>query len=527
MGQKNLASHVSTKTTPQSEPVHGKVQVENNAGGYVFKLDPWKQLDRFLILGSEGGTYYVSEKELTQENAAVVRACLALDPKGTVEMIRDVSVSGRAPKNEPAILALAIAAKTPASRFDAYRVMHEVCRIGTHLFHFAEYVKALGGWGRSTRDAFARWYTNRSLDSLALQVVKYQRRDGWSHRDVLCKAHPFTEDKARNGIFEYVVKGAAPESPHPLIGAVEEAKALTKKESLPRLIELVTAHGLPHECVPNEQKKHPELWEAMLPSMGLTAVVRNLAKMTNVGLLKPLGKANGAVLAKLADVDAMKRQRVHPMALLIALKQYEKGHGDKGKLSWVPVPAIVDALNDAFYAAFDAVIPSGKATLVGVDVSGSMAAPISGSSTLSCCDAATAMAMLAIRTEPNSMAARFNTGMQPLTFTKKTRLDDALEQTRSINGGGTDCSLPMLWALVQKIQAEVFWVVTDNETWAGKIHPFQALRQYREKTGINAKLVVMGMASTGFTIADPSDAGMMDVVGFDAAVPPVVADFAR
>jgi 60 kDa SS-A/Ro ribonucleoprotein len=34
------------------------------------------------------------------------------------------------------------------------------------------------------------------------------------------------------------------------------------------------------------------------------------------------------------------------------------------------------------------------------------------------------------------------------------------------------------------------------------------------------------MASNGFTIADPADAGMLDVVGFDPAVPQVISDFA-
>jgi len=40
-------------------------------------------------------------------------------------------------------------------------------------------------------------------------------------------------------------------------------------------------------------------------------------------------------------------------------------------------------------------------------------------------------------------------------------------------------------------------------------------------------LIVVGMVSNGFTIADPDDAGMLDVAGFDTAVPQVMADFAR
>ena len=51
------------------------------------------------------------------------------------------------------------------------------------------------------------------------------------------------------------------------------------------------------------------------------------------------------------------------------------------------------------------------------------------------------------------------------------------------------------------------------------------LRRYREKTGIDARLIVVAMTSGGFTLADPSDAGMLDVVGFDASAPQIIRDF--
>jgi 60 kDa SS-A/Ro ribonucleoprotein len=85
----------------------------------------------------------------------------------------------------------------------------------------------------------------------------------------------------------------------------------------------------------------------------------------------------------------------------------------------------------------------------------------------------------------------------------------------------------MLYALSRGLSVDAFVIYTDSETWAGQMHPVQALRLYRERTGINAKLVVVGMVSNGFSIADPGDAGMLDVVGFDTATPAVIADFIR
>jgi 60 kDa SS-A/Ro ribonucleoprotein len=104
-------------------------------------------------------------------------------------------------------------------------------------------------------------------------------------------------------------------------------------------------------------------------------------------------------------------------------------------------------------------------------------------------------------------------------------LESALELYRTVQFGATDCAQPMLWAMRHRVEADAFVVYTDNETWAGDVHPVEALWQYRERTGIPAKLVVVGMASTGFSIADPNDAGMLDVVGFDTAAPNAIADF--
>jgi len=118
-------------------------------------------------------------------------------------------------------------------------------------------------------------------------------------------------------------------------------------------------------------------------------------------------------------------------------------------------------------------------------------------------------------------------GITPLTISPRQRLDDVVKTMQAVPFGGTDCALPMLWALEKGVKADAFVIYTDSETWAGTIHPVQALRQYRERTGIPARLVVVGMVANEFSIADPNDAGMLDVVGFDTAAPDLIAAFAR
>ena len=106
-------------------------------------------------------------------------------------------------------------------------------------------------------------------------------------------------------------------------------------------------------------------------------------------------------------------------------------------------------------------------------------------------------------------------------------LDDAVKTVSDLPFGGTDCALPMLYAQAQKREIDAFVIYTDSETWAGDIHPAQALGEYRRASGIDSRLVVVGMVSNGFSIADPADLGMLDVVGFDTATPQVISDFAR
>jgi 60 kDa SS-A/Ro ribonucleoprotein len=543
-----LSKWFGTKKTPQSAAIPGTSQVPNSAGGFAFAVDAWTRLDRFLILGSESGSYYATERKLTREAAEGVLRCLQLDGRRVVDRIVEISDEGRAPKNDPALFALALAAKLGdvETRRAAFAALPRVARIGTHLFHFAEYVKALGGWGRGTMRAFARWYTEMEAGRLALQAVKYQRRDGWSHRDLLRKAHPRAKDERQQAIFHWMTKGweSVGEVPHPdevlaMIWAFERAKSLRERKDVALLIQLIGDYRLPHECVPTEMKQHPEVWEALLPDMGPTAVLRNLGKMTEVGLLGAFSEAERLVVSRLERAEGLRAARVHPLQILVALNTYAQGHGGKGKLTWTPRQKVVDALDGAFYLAFEAVEPTRARTLLALDVSGSMAGGlVAGMPGITPRVGSAAMALITAGVEPNHEFVAFTTGpnrsmhrgggggITPIAISPRSRLDQVVMSVSDLPFGGTDCALPMIWAAKNRVPVDIFCVYTDSETWAGHIHPVQALRAYRDEMGIGAKLVVIGMVSNGFSIADPDDGGMLDVVGFDTATPSVIADFA-
>ncbi len=524
---------INLRSTPQTERADSR-QVANNAGGFTFEVTPEVRLRRFLTLGVEGGTYYVGAKDLAKENAGVVLDFAKNRTADLVNEIVTISTVGRAPKQNPALFALAAAASLGDvdGRRTALDALPLVARTGTHLFLFARYVEQFRGWGRGLRRAVAHWYTEQSVDDLAFQAAKYRQREGWTHRDLLRLSHPETLEDGRKRLYDWICGRDANLEGLRLIEGFKRAQTAPVK-AIP---DLVRDYRLSWEMLPDAVLTEAATWEALLDNgMPQTALMRQLPRLTNLGLLAPLGSRAKAVADQLADPEKLRKARVHPVNVLVALRTYSAGRAARGDSTWKPSRPIVDALDAAFYKAFEAVEPTNKRHLLALDVSGSMTAPISGLP-LSAREASAALALVTAATESYHQIVGFTADrggwssgavLRELSISPRQRLDDAIRAVSNLPFGGTDCALPMLWAMENNIDVDVFSVYTDSETYAGRMHPHQALRQYRERVNPNAKLIVVGMTSTNFTIADPSDAGMLDVAGFDSAVPTLLADFAR
>jgi 60 kDa SS-A/Ro ribonucleoprotein len=537
---------VTTRATPQTRPADPR-QVPNSAGGYAFALNDLARLRRFLVLGVDGGTYYATERELTRANAEVVLRLARERPIDLVNVVVEVSTAGRAPRQNACLFALAAAAglADEDGRAHALSLLPSVARTGTHLFIFAGYVEQFRGWGPLLRRGVSSWYLDRPVVELAYDVIKYRQREGWSHRDLVRLAHPVATpgDAARRRLLDWVVHRRALNfndryalvAGHPeleRLEAFERAQATTD----PRIhAELVHDHGLPWEALPDAALSQPRVWEALLErGLPLGALLRQLPRLTRLGLLDPLNGAwTARVCARLTDAVALRRARVHPVRVLLALRTYALGRNPSGQ-TWTPSGPVVDALDAAFYAAFGAVEPTGKRLLLALDVSASMGYATLGDLSLTAREASAALALVTASVETRYQVVGFTSGrgrrdaaLTPLAISPRQRLDDAVRAASNLPFGGTDCALPMLYALDRGLEVDCFVIYTDNETWAGDVHPHEALRRYRERTGIAARLVVVGMTSTGFTIADPTDPGTLDVVGFDAATPTLLSDFAR
>jgi 60 kDa SS-A/Ro ribonucleoprotein len=123
------------------------------------------------------------------------------------------------------------------------------------------------------------------------------------------------------------------------------------------------------------------------------------------------------------------------------------------------------------------------------------------------------------------MIRGFSTSFIDLGISDSDSLKQVMAKTGNKTFGRTDCSLPMQWALENGIEIDTFAIFTDNDTWAGREHPHEALNRYRKETGIPARLIVVASAGSWNTIGDPNDAGTLNLSGFDSSAPKVLADF--
>ena len=360
----------------------------------------------------------------------------------------------------------------------------------------------------------ARWYMDKTVEQVVHQTVKYRQRNGWTHGDILRKCHaaPDPGDTARRQVFQWLAHGDMPEENGAtrLIHAFEKAKNADADE----LASLIREHEMTWEMIPTGMRGKKEIWDALMDNMPITALVRNLANMTRAGAVAPMNFRRAVDVIQTIGADGT--ERIHPVSVLWALMTYRAGRSARNDRRWDPVSQVTGALDAAFERSFINAPRTDRRFYLAVDISGSMSRfTIAGVPGLTPRMGAAAMAMAIARREPNHHILGFasRTGrsarelgdavMAGLDITAGDSLTDAMDKTQRMPFGGTDCALPMLHALENGIPVDCFVILTDQETWAGDVHPAEALRRYRRETGIPAKLAVVAMVSNGFSLADP------------------------
>lgn len=485
-------------------------------------ISDFDMVQRFLMIGSTDASYSPTGKAKVAFDA--IDRALEQDFKQVLHLVETISTSGRAPKNDPAIALLAYIASNPNYSADAFAILGKVCRIGTHLFQFVDNYKGAGGkWNAVAKRAVSAWYTSRPENRLAIQMLKYQQRNGWSHRDVLRLAHVKPQTPVQNAMFRFA---ACDEPDSNLPDLYNSVAKMNSGDMTPGQVAALieTTPDVSWEMVPSKYRSDKNVLAALVPNMGLTALIRQLGLLTANGVVDSSAMRN-MISNKLTNAKDLKNGRVHPITILNAFKQYRMGRGQLGDKQWVPDAKITSALDDAFYLAFDSVEDTGENYMVGIDISGSMqGAEVLGMKNLRASEVAVVMGMAAVRTQKNAELLGFGRKAVNMGITADMSLQAAMNRYQSLHWDGSSTNAGVIFnaAADRSRKFDKFVFVTDNDINYGD-SPMNSLRAYRRTTGIAAKMAVIATSLSDLSIADPCDRGCLDIAGFDAAAPSLIA----
>ena len=523
-------------------------EIVNNCGNIVYKLDDTARLKRFVFLGSENSTIYMNKKDLMYENIECLERLLNNNNFDDILSII-VDYKDRCFKKDYLIYVLARCCSIRLNgnsdcneseyckdfKDDCFKLTLDICNIPTYLFMFIELYEDFNkklygstGWNNRMKKMVDEWYNSKTIKDLMYHITKYQSRNNWTHKDVLRLAHIKTNDVNRNSIFKYITKGKDVvrkelnlygDNPLVYLWAFE---ALKSETNIDNIVEYIKMYNFVREQIPTHLLNNVKIWDALLKEMPVTALLKNLNKMSAIGLFKEYPKAIDIVVKKLECVS------VHPLQVLIAIKMYERGCGLKGKLKWNITDKISDVLKYVFKSSFMNLKPTNKRILLALDVSSSMSSnTVCGIDCLSAAEVSCAMAMMFKCIEKDVEVMGFSNVFKPFDINKDDDFNTNLENIRNQNFGNTDCSLPFTWALKNNRQYDCVIVFTDNETNTNVMKPSDALNNYRKSMNLNTKLVVVGLTSNGFSIADPNDKNMLDVCGFDINMFDTISEFIK
>jgi hypothetical protein len=226
------------------------------------------------------------------------------------------------------------------------------------------------------------------------------RYDGLSRQirmaDVIELTHPSPRDERQSALFRYLLDrrhhddARADASVLPILAAaavldtvpVDERRALLRDRGPAALAEAGCSWERLSGWLPGGMDA--EAWEAVIPSMGVMALVRNLRNFDQVAITN---SAVETVIGKITDADEVARARLFPYQVWAAYKHapsddWKRALGRTLELTVSNIPAL-------------------DRTLVVIDTSGSMQTPLSKRSTMTRVEVAAVMAMATAKRASN------------------------------------------------------------------------------------------------------------------------------
>lgn len=306
---------------------------------------------------------------------------------------------------------------------------------------------------RGVADAAARLYTPYNL-------LKYDTAShGFRFGDVLELTHPAPVTPEQGALFRHALDRRHGRDFHdtvdglPMLRANRMLRSTSDVGQLRRLLdsEALREAGMTWEdalSLAGDRVPKAKLWEALIPTMGYMALLRNLRNFDQAGVSDAVATW---VALRLADPQQVAKSRQFPFRFLAAYRAAPS-------LRWG------HALDTALTASLASVPELPGRTLVLVDRSGSMFGTISGKSELTRADAAAVFgSALALRNVGRVDLVEFGTTSNRVTVRQGDSLLKTVERFHDL--GGTYTAAAVRAHLVREHNRVI--IVTDEQSYDG------------------------------------------------------------
>lgn len=417
----------------------------NEAGGLAYSLSDTNALAQYVVTGTFNNTYYVSAEEQLKQ----VETLLATV---TPEFVAKAAVYARKfgyMKDTPAYLTAWLAAKGHLDLFR--RVFPQTIDNGKMLSNFVHLIRSgsLGrrSFGTAIKKEIQKWLNSHNSQWLFNTSIGLGNP---SLQDVIKMVHPRPVDKFHENMYAYLLDRKYEETMLPEQVRLFELLKKGDTQVIP---------DVPFRVLTNCNLT-PKQWKAIALAMPFNTLRMNLNSIARHGVFTD-SEFTKTICEKLRTAEDIKKSRVFPYQLMTA---YQNIDGS------VPTSVGV-ALQDAMEIATENIPEFSGQTVVGVDVSGSMSyTSITGnnghtSSKTTCVEVAALIASCILRKNPDAIILPFDTCVYDNV--RLNPRDSVMTNAKilSMNGGGTDCSLPFKYVHAHDIRVNNFVLVSDNESW--------------------------------------------------------------
>ncbi len=477
----------------------------NEAGGLAYTRTPQAALALYAATGCLNGTFYASDADQFDH---VLALCAQVEPG----FVARTAVYARQVAHMKDMPALLLASLSVRDRDVFAAAFPRVVDNGRLLRNVVQILRS-GRVGRKSLGSLPKRLVRTWLDQASVdQIIHAAIGHAPSLADVIKMVHPKPADAEREALYAWVIGKPYDEAKLPDTLRAYEAFKRDLQGELP---------ALPFQYFTSLPLSVAQ-WAALARRASWQSLRMNLNTFARNGVFED-ANAVAMVADRLRDPDAVRRARVFPYQLLTTFQATSK------------LPnAIGAALQDAMEIATRNVPTLEGNVVVAVDVSGSMASPVTGyrkgaTTSTRCVDVAALVAACIQRTNPQARVLPFDTDVRELHLNPRDSVMTQAQQLAKLCGGGTNVSAPLAKLNREKTKVDLLVLVSDNESWRDTRSggATETMRQWEaiKVRCPQAKLVCIDLQPVA-TSQTVERGDVLHVGGFSDAVFDLIANFA-